>query len=429
MEDIDDLKSFFKKDRIFNYVNVFAFPRLSGTEGEKKAVELVKSKFREIGFSNDQIMYQDFNFSTFYSEVLVKILAFLTIVIYSLLIFIKYLYPFFTIITIIIVVIIFLSILGALKHPEYQGFWEKHFGKKVSSTNVFVTLNAKKKSFENAGNIVISAHLDSKSQTFKTIWRVVFFTIWEIGMVALPILYAFFLVDLYFHVIRSIILGIEYGIIFTTSLVIFSTFMIFLNNTRNKSPGALDNASGMAIVFELSSFFKNNNLDNYNLWFCQFSAEEIGTMGSRIFLDSFEDIFSKHNTFQINFDMISCKSQKEVEYVKSYGFLPPKIGSELLDNYIHQAAKEEEVSIKGFSGVSGAHTDSVPFHLRKYDSIDFATFGATKYAHSKEDTPDKINKKVLYQTCVVVARMLIDFDQYAIINVKQGDTKIKKKAI
>ena len=420
MEDNYDLKSFFKKERIFDYVNKFAFPRLSGTDGEKRAVELVKSTFKDIGFKEDQLMSQAFNFSTFYSEVLIKILAFLTIVIYSLLIFIKYLYPFFTITAIIIVVIIFLSILGALKHPEYQGFWERHFGKILSSTNIFFSLNAKSKTFENAGNIIISAHLDSKSQTFKTIWRVVFFTIWEIGMVALPILYAFFLIDLYYHVIRSVILGIEFGIIFTTSLVLFSTFMILLNTTRNKSPGALDNASGMAIVFELSSFFKNNQLNNYNLWFCQFSAEEIGTMGSRIFLDSFDDKFSKKNTYQINFDMISCKDEKEVEYVKSYGFLPPKISSELLDSYIHQAAREEEVPIKGFNGVSGAHTDSVPFHLRKFDSIDFATFNATKYAHSKEDTPDKVNKNVLYHACVLVARMLLDFDQNSERNHKQG---------
>jgi Zn-dependent M28 family amino/carboxypeptidase len=184
-----------------------------------------------------------------------------------------------------------------------------------------------------------------------------------------------------------------------------------LNNTRNKSLGSLDNASGMAIVFELSSFFKDNNLNNYNLWFCQFSAEEIGTMGSRIFLDSFEDIFSKENTYQINFDMISCKDEKQVEYVKSYGFLPPKISSELLDSYIHRAAEEENIPIKGFNGVSGAHTDSVPFHLRKFDSIDFATFNAAKYAHSREDTPNKVNKDVLYNACVLVARVLIDFDK------------------
>jgi Zn-dependent M28 family amino/carboxypeptidase len=169
----------------------------------------------------------------------------------------------------------------------------------------------------------------------------------------------------------------------------------------------------MAIVFELSSFFKGNNLNNYNLWFCQFSAEEIGTMGSRIFLDSFVDIFSKKDTYQINFDMISCKDEKQVEYVKSYGFLPPKISSELLDSYIHQAAEEEGVPIKGFSGVSGAHTDSLPFHLRKFESIDFATFNASKYSHSREDTPNKVNKEVLHHACVLVARMLIDFDKDA----------------
>ena len=51
-------------------------------------------------------------------------------------------------------------------------------------------------------------------------------------------------------------------------------FLLMLKS-GNKSTGALDNASGMAIVFELSKFFKKNPLTNFNIWLCQFSAEEI----------------------------------------------------------------------------------------------------------------------------------------------------------
>jgi putative aminopeptidase FrvX len=413
MEQKIDLNLFFEKERIFKYVKNFSFPRLSGTEGEQKAVELAIKTFKDIGLKENQIEYQRFDFSTFYSEVLLKIIAFMSMVIVSILLFIKYIYPFFTITIILIMVVIFLSIVSVLKHPEYQGFWENHFGKKVSATNVFVKVNAKNHSLEKAGNIIISAHLDSKSQTFKTIWRVIFFTIWEIGGIVLSILYTFFLIDLYFHVIQSIILMIELGIIITTSLIILSNVMLLYLKTENKSLGALDNASGMAIIFELSSFFKDHSAHNFNLWFCQFSAEEIGTMGSRLFLDSFETIFSNKNTFQINFDMISGdnNNQNRVEYVKSYGAIPPKKISEILESYVNNAAKEENVYVKGFKILSGAHTDTVPFHLRKYDSLDFATFDASKYSHSKEDTPDKVNPTTLFNACKLVTRMVINLDK------------------
>ena len=42
----------FNKERIFNYINTFSFPRLAGTEGEKKAVNLTITTFKENGFEN-----------------------------------------------------------------------------------------------------------------------------------------------------------------------------------------------------------------------------------------------------------------------------------------------------------------------------------------------------------------------------------------
>ncbi|GAG71479.1 unnamed protein product, partial [marine sediment metagenome] len=114
---------------------------------------------------------------------------------------------------------------------------------------------------------------------------------------------------------------------------------------HNKSPGALDNASGMAIVFELSSFFIENPLNYLNIWFCQFSAEELGTMGARVFLDEYENQFVKGKVFQINFDMVSCKSHKNnrIEYIQSYGIGKRKIYSPILNKLILLAAKSKHI--------------------------------------------------------------------------------------
>jgi len=400
------------REKLFHYVKKFSFPRLAGSEGEKSAVKLTVETFQKIGFNENEIQKQEFEFSTFYSEILVKIIAFMSLILITVLLFIKYLFPALVFFTIISILTIFLSMIKILKHPEMQGFWEKSFGKKVSATNVFIKIPATKIPAEQARNIIISAHLDSKSQTFKTIWRVLFVVIWEIGGITFMILFALFLIDYYFEIYRTILILLEIGIIIVSIVTIFSIFMVILIKTENNSIGSLDNASGMALVFELSLIFKNTPLNNFNLWFCQFSAEEIGTMGSRFFVDKYENSFNDEKPLQINFDMVSCMNSKrnEVEYIKSYGIFPPKSASHILLSHIHKSADEQKLKIYGHRVLNGAHTDSIPFHLRKYDSIDITTLSATKYSHSKNDTPDKINPQVLLESCKIVQGLISMLD-------------------
>lgn len=402
-----------KEKKLMRYVEKFSFPRLAGSEGEKEAVKLTINTFKDIGYEENQIETLNFEFSTFYSEDLIKIIGFMNIILIFTLLLIKYIYPYSAIITGIIFLSLFLSMLKVLKHPELKGFWEKHFGTLVSATNVFLKIPANDvKNRDSSNNIVVSAHLDSKSQTFKTFWRVVFFSIWQLGIIIFVILFIFFIIDLYFYLFRSILLSLEISTIITASLVIFSILMIILTKTRNFSLGSLDNASGMALIFMLSSYFRDKPLNNSNLWLCQFSAEEIGTMGSRVFLDTFKEQLVRSDTFQINFDMVSCQNHKnEVEYIKSYGIFPKKEVSSILSRYIREIANEKEITIRGHTLLSGAHTDSVPFHLVDLQTIDFSTPLAAKYSHSKEDTPKRVNPKVLLDTLIIIQNLILKLDK------------------
>ncbi|KKM62198.1 hypothetical protein LCGC14_1524130, partial [marine sediment metagenome] len=201
---------------------------------------------------------------------------------------------------------------------------------------------------------------------------------------------------------------------FTIVVSISNVFLLFLN-THNRSPGALDNASGMSVVFELSKYFKvkEHKLDNFNLWFCQFSAEELGTMGSRIFVNNHEKHFIKGRVFQINLDMISssCRGKNQVEYLRTFGVFPRKKTAPLLSKYLDDAAFEEDVKIEGFHSSVGAHTDSVPFHQRKFDSVDIITRGGFKFTHNKDDTPDKVDPKVLFDACLIIRRTILMLDK------------------
>ncbi len=412
----------FNKDILYNHVKLFSFPRLAGSEGEKKAVNLTVKTFKDIGFEEKQIEREPFEFSDFYSTTLISLIMIVSFNLILLLRVFIYVFFFYTIIIIVVGLFFFFSIIRGLKHPEKLGFWGEYFGTIFSATNVIVKIPAKIIEESEAGNIIVSAHLDSKSQSFKTCWRIFVYRIWMFSGILLGGFYItiflywigllFFLNTL--PIIVEISIFIEISVWILTFLILFSNLTLMFLRTHNKSPGSLDNASGMAIVFELSSFFKNYPLNNFNLWFCQFSAEELGTMGSRIFVNNNEHQFNKGKVFQINFDMISAAGlsdkRNRIEYLKSNGIYPRKKISPLLSKYLEKAANEENIIVHGFHLSTGAHLDSVPFHLRGYDAIDLSTRWGARWTHNKVDTPDKVDSQILLETCQVARKTILMLD-------------------
>jgi hypothetical protein len=137
-------------------------------------------------------------------------------------------------------------------------------------------------------------------------------------------------------------------------------------------------------------------------------------MGSRVFVNKRENQFKQGKTFQINLDMISSAKhsakKNNVGYLKSYGIIPRRLISPLLSNYLDQAAKEENILIDGFHLSTGAHTDSVPFHLRGYDAVDITTRAAALYTHDVTDTPDKVDPNILQDATKVVFKTILSLD-------------------
>jgi len=417
-------KTYFSKDNLHQYVKTFSFPRLCGTEGEKKAVALAIKAFNTIGFTKNEIKKEDFTFSDFYSTSLIQLVALISLTSTILLVISLYIYAFLSVLILGLMIIFAYLLTKSLRHPEEPGFWGKYYGNTIPASNVFVKIPAKNISEKDTGNIIISAHLDSKSQNFKTFWRITIYKVWLFGGLWLGVVYLILLiynlasnyVNFLYLILPNItgtaFLILNFSLIVLAILVSLSNITLMFLNTHNKSPGALDNSTGMAVVFELSSYFLKHKLDNFNLWFCQFSAEELGTMGSRIFVNKYENQFSKGKIFQINFDMVSVASHKKggLGYLKSNGVIHRNQIAPVLSNYLENAAKEEGFNIKGFHLSTGAHTDCVPFHLREYDAIDLTTPRAARYTHTKEDTPDKVDPQVLLEACLVTKNVILRLD-------------------
>ena len=410
-EDLGEVQ--FTKEHLKNLVYKFSFPRLVGTSGEEKAVHLTFETFKELGFDDKYIRVRKFEFTDFYSTTLIKLIMSMNLIFNLILILFVFIHVLLSIFFVIFMMILVILIVKGLKHPEEPGFWGEYFGVKLEATNLFTKIPASSIDEDKAGNIIVSAHIDSKSQSYTTFIRVLLYKLWLYGGMIMSFFYFLFLVILFGDIpfdFRITLYGAWIAVIIVSTSNLFLMFL----NTHNKSPGALDNASGMAIVFELSKYFLNNPLKKFNLWCCQFSAEELGTMGSRVFVNDNADKFTKGRVFQINFDMISCLNHEKniIEYFKSYGTLFRKVNSPLLGKYFENAAKKVNIPLQGFHLSTGAHTDTVPFHLRDWDAIDITTRAAALFTHTRKDTPDNVDPDVLFNAFLMSfnAIKMLDID-------------------
>ncbi|MHA1820878.1 MAG: M28 family metallopeptidase [Promethearchaeota archaeon] len=258
------------------------------------------------------------------------------------------------------------------------------------------------------GNIIISAHTDSKSQSITTIVRIKLFYYNFILFGILSLLYFItIIIDLFTKIRLSLIL--EITILLMTIIVAIFTLALFLNKSENKSPGALDNASGIAVVLGLAEHFKKIPLERFNLWFVLFGVEEFGQMGARNFVLKRLDYFKRGRTFNINLDMVSSIEDDSLCLMESYGFFKKPVDP-LLENYIKQSSKKEGVKVLGLNLPTGAHTDRMVFTKYGFNGIDFVSATASKWTHSPQDTPDKVNADLLSHACRIIASSLKDMD-------------------
>lgn len=380
-------------------LETFSFPRLSGTEGEKKALKLAFKKVEDL---NLKPLIQDFMFSTFFGRIYPKVAFLLGFVV----LFLFYLN--FATIFILILLMISGFILGILFilaiKPESM-----KLPKLLNSSNLYVKVasNPKKSQLDPAfkerttaeKNILFMCHLDSKGQRFSILYRVRIIRTWVFsGLIILIVVliknYIFPMFSLFFYIIG--IIPIAFNLI--------TAILFLLNTTNNISNGAIDNASGIACVFELLSYFTNpeSRLKNFNLWFIFTGAEECGTMGIRNFYQKIKHL-DKEESIIFNFDSIS----------KSTYFFPDKKTSDQIKTIFAMFVKNNKgLVIKGNPKKIpfGSHTDGYYLKKKNFHGIGFGDLECYEHIHSIQDTVDKVDISLLRRLCETIIDNLIVFD-------------------
>ncbi len=376
------------KARIENNLKEFSFPRLSGTEFEKKSFNIMKQKIEDLNLIP---LIQEFSFSTFYSRIYPKLS--LTLLSWLLVVLFLNFHVIFTIVNLSLIFILILILIIFTRNPETI-----KVGREYHSQNLYVKLKSQSRNSNSDYNIFLLSHLDSKGQAFSIKIRIQLYYIW---IFSFPL--ALFVILLNYFYLTEVLLLLYLFSILIISINCIASLLIWLNTTNNKSKGAIDNASGISCVLELLHYYSNpkNRLKNYDMWFVFTGAEESGTMGVRNFYKYMRD-FNREKTFISNFDSIANRVNLwdhgllTKKNIKSFDYI-------IQNKDIMNVEKTRRIYIS-------TYIDGLFLLNKGFQGLGSGDKSIYNYVHSVNDDVDKVNIKVLKKLCQFYTILLNEVD-------------------
>jgi len=366
-------------DNAYRITERIAFPRLVGSEGEKKAIKIVLDEFKNAGYNSiSQDMFRTSLHIWIYIRYIFLILGSGLI----LLALSFYLSPLLTL-GIIVVDLYFSSrVLKVSTSTEIKLSKNERYN--FTTENIFVNLESK----NSKSKVVFIGHWDSKSQTFPPSTRSAIFLIFILGSLVIYLLYFIFSILRIFFNLNIPFLS---NILLDLCLIIASVGAVnYFNKTGNASHGAFDNAAAVGTIIELARYYRENPLDNVDLVFLSTGSEELNLGGAIHFIKKYKDEFEKDATFFINLDLIG--GSEVIRLITSYG-IPKKISSVKLNNLFLKSAEELKIKIKDIYFPSGVWSDFMPIVQEGFKACWIGSEPGLKYVHTINDTMNLVSKE------------------------------------
>jgi hypothetical protein len=368
------------------FIKKFSFPRLPGSDGEKKAQELIESELKVLNI--EQYKKESFVYTRFFMNFLLRVYSFLVGLQMIFLIILVYLRLYYLVIFLALVLLI--TALFSREIREKIQFKFTHIGKKRTSTNYIVEFPAKIKDKDKNQNIIILAHYDSISMSFHPIFDGVIFFFSLLGGVIFSFHILFITTLCIFNIIQSIeIIQFYYGFF----LAGFYSLQLF-NKRHNKSFGTADNATAVANSFYLINYFSKNSLENTNLLFVLTGAEEMGDYGADSYIKKHYSEFNVSNTFFFVTDTVGANKETNL-YAYAQG-LPKKVYSPVIKSNIEKLLRANKSSYKikplYIPPLIHFSTDHAPLKQFGYE---FMIFLSNARIHSEKDNINNYHPKML----------------------------------
>lgn len=403
-------------------------PRTPGTDGEKKLHDHMSSKLKDLGLNPKTEKFIFAPFSSIgglpyagWGGIVITILSIIGIVLCSLNTIAGFAIHFLaTAYTIVLWTWIVASVF------KYKTWFDWCFKQEISH-NTYAELLPEDGQYDYT--IFLSGHTDTswtlKHSAIKSKLNPAFIYI-KIGIGALSTVIAS-LVSIVCFVLTVIILftsnaqavvdclqGYEYMMwigIFSAPFLMVGAFLLTLYRERNPrvaSPGAMDNATGIALAYEIVKYYKENpdrmpkrcRIIDMNC-----GAEEAGLRGSLAFVRNHKDDGMLDNAYHINIDSVADKDFFEV--IHGDAWLCPHFDKGLEDMFF-DAMKEAGIEKPGNMSNPVGGCDSTPFQKAGVKSITFAAQNPimSNYYHTLYDVPERFDADVVGLGMDVVLRVI-----------------------
>lgn len=363
---------------MIDFVKAIAIPRFPGTKGEQQVQDYLVNFFREHGFDVEE---QAFSVSRFPLIVLPRLgLGFLCLLVVAA----YYVLPLSRLACLGITALTFVLLCVTTRWTQVlERFYDFRVFGQFNSKNIIAT----KPTVHSHANLIYVAHYDSKSQTLPSYVRSLLF---------LLVLVAASLCLL--AIATSAVFAVQLqDVIYPIGLLCIASLVLQFNCTHNQSPGAFDNASGVAVLLELARRLSQEELSGCDVSFVATGAEEVGLGGAiRLLQDEmFNRRFDPRRTFIVNFDGTGAKGK--ILITDSYG-IPAIQTGEKLSTLAADICKQLGFNCRRSWLPTGALMDHIPFSCHGYQSITISSGGWNKAVlsmHSKKDVVENIDEESL----------------------------------
>jgi Zn-dependent M28 family amino/carboxypeptidase len=181
------------------------------------------------------------------------------------------------------------------------------------------------------------------------------------------------------------------GYFLTAGVLSLLALPLLFNSTRDESPGALDNASGVGIVLELARIFRDCIPAGLDITFLFTGAEEEGLAGAVRFVQEMSPGYNGRRTYCVNYD--GAGAAGKIRLTSRYGIPPVKTSEELVD-IIKRYCREHDLACHETYLPVGAGLEQTPMFHRGFEAVTIHSGKldrAVLAIHSPDDRPENLD--------------------------------------
>lgn len=389
----------FDPDEVLRHVKALSLPRRTGSPGEVQAQSYIVQRFKAIGIEPRE---EEFSFT----PILGLVSKGFVLIVLLLLTVLHFLSPFYPLLGIILCFSNLILALGFLWGKPVVAllgcalFREIPFLRKLHSKNIIATWpipscgsgdpqlpfpggKGVSQYAPTLADIYILAHYDSKSQTL------------PLG-VRIPLVMVLFLSVLFLSLYHLLVQWTDFPVRGTVERVSFiaaltSILVLLWTKTRNLSPGAIDNASGVAVMLHLAETVKKEveRFRGLKFHFVATGAEEEGLAGAFWLRKSIDRGDPSGRPSIINLDGVGTRGR--IYCTGKMGLHASSQKQKAFLSLIRETAEREGVNVYTPPVVIGAMADHFPFVAGGYNAVTFSTVSRRSlWVHTSWDAPEKV---------------------------------------